>query len=260
MVRAGVGLVVLMFAAATAGWASGGVQRASGTLNLRGTVPFFSDWTLCPEGTPEAVVCHNRTGTEFIPGLGRVTETYLFRADPRPCPPESWTILSYDARLNVEGKGDLVLAVAATPFCTERLKVPSASPQSFTVAQGTGIYAGATGSGTLTRVAGLPGAHVPGMDTWTGTVVASAVDFDLTPPTITGTRSRTVRVPRRAKNARVTYRVNATDAVDGPASVTCRPPSGSKFKIGRTKVMCSATDGSGNTATASFTVTVTRRR
>jgi hypothetical protein len=48
----------------------------------------------------------------------------------------------------------------------------------------------------------------------------------------------------------------ANDAVDGPAVVTCNPSSGSTFPLGGTTVSCSATDGHGNTSTASFSVSV----
>jgi len=48
--------------------------------------------------------------------------------------------------------------------------------------------------------------------------------------------------------------------VDGAVAVSCRPASGSRFKIGRTNVTCSAADKTGNTATARFTVTVKRKR
>jgi len=48
-----------------------------------------------------------------------------------------------------------------------------------------------------------------------------------------------------------------TDA-DNCSSVTvvCAPPSGSQFPLGTTTVSCTATDGSANVATCSFTVTV----
>jgi hypothetical protein len=59
---------------------------------------------------------------------------------------------------------------------------------------------------------------------------------------------------------RVTYTVNAVDAVDGSVPVSCQPASGSRFKIGRTLVRCSATDNSANTQTATFTVIVKARR
>jgi hypothetical protein len=49
----------------------------------------------------------------------------------------------------------------------------------------------------------------------------------------------------------------ATDDVDGPiANVACAPSAGSTFALGTTTVTCSATDSSGNTGTASFTVEV----
>jgi hypothetical protein len=82
----------------------------------------------------------------------------------------------------------------------------------------------------------------------------------VTAPTITGAKPKTVRVPRKAKRARVTYQLTATDDVDGSVPVSCRPPSGSRFKIGRTRVQCEAVDKSGNAATVGFTVTVARRR
>jgi HYR domain len=49
--------------------------------------------------------------------------------------------------------------------------------------------------------------------------------------------------------------VSATDELYGSVDVTCNPPSGT-FALGTTTVNCSATDGSGNTAEGSFTVTV----
>ncbi len=56
--------------------------------------------------------------------------------------------------------------------------------------------------------------------------------------------------------AAVPYIVSATDNVDDDPTVTCEPPSGSTFPIGATTVTCTATDSAGNTAVASFTVTV----
>ena len=56
----------------------------------------------------------------------------------------------------------------------------------------------------------------------------------------------------------VSYQVAATDAVTGPASVTCVPPSGSTFPGGRTTVSCVAVDGFGNPTTHSFVIHVNR--
>ncbi len=54
----------------------------------------------------------------------------------------------------------------------------------------------------------------------------------------------------------MTWTASATDAVDGPRPVTCTPPSGSLLPYGATTVVCQASDLSGNTGAASFTVTV----
>lgn len=50
--------------------------------------------------------------------------------------------------------------------------------------------------------------------------------------------------------------VSAIDVVDGNLDVECNPQSGSIFSPGDTPVTCEATDSSGNTATASFVVSV----
>jgi hypothetical protein len=54
----------------------------------------------------------------------------------------------------------------------------------------------------------------------------------------------------------ITYKVVATDAVDGIVSVTCTPPSAYRFQIGDIKVLCKALDKKGNMASASFTVKI----
>lgn len=255
-------IAVLVFAATAVPAAGGSSAITTGTLNLQAELRFVSVPTVCPPGVSESVVCHARTGEGLVAGLGRVTETYVFMADPTAasCPSGTAKVLAYSVRWGVAGKGDLDLAVAEKPECVAFIDVPSASPQAFTVTGGTGAYVGASGSGTVTRVAGSPGPRVRGTDTWTGTITVPGLEFDVTPPMLSGARSRTVRAPRRAKRVRVRYEVSATDNVDVSVAVSCRPVSGSRFRIGRTGVTCSATDASGNTATARFTVTVKRRR
>jgi probable HAF family extracellular repeat protein len=56
--------------------------------------------------------------------------------------------------------------------------------------------------------------------------------------------------------ATVTFQASATDAVDGSVPVSCTPASGSLLAIGDTRVGCTAADGSGNSASAGFTVHV----
>jgi hypothetical protein len=57
--------------------------------------------------------------------------------------------------------------------------------------------------------------------------------------------------------AQVTYTATASDIVDGSVTPLCTPASGSTFPLGTTTVTCSATDKAGNTASGSFTVSVT---
>jgi hypothetical protein len=67
-----------------------------------------------------------------------------------------------------------------------------------------------------------------------------------------------ITVPGTSSNgAIVNFTVSASDLVDGSVAVTCTPASGSTFPLGTTTVSCSATDKAGNTASATFNVTVT---
>lgn len=75
-----------------------------------------------------------------------------------------------------------------------------------------------------------------------------------------GMQDRTVYVRRPAKRLRVRYALAAEDDVDGLVAVSCKPNSGSWFKLGRTKIRCAASDSSGNEAAAAFVVVVKRRR
>jgi len=83
-----------------------------------------------------------------------------------------------------------------------------------------------------------------------------ATVVDTTPPTITTPGNLTA--PATGPSGAV---VNfspptARDMVDGSVPVTCSASSSSAFPLGTTTVHCSASDNSGNTAQASFTVSV----
>ncbi len=58
-----------------------------------------------------------------------------------------------------------------------------------------------------------------------------------------------------AGGAKASYVARAEDNC-GPVTVTCTPPSGGSFPLGRTVVDCNATDGSGNACGCGFSVTV----
>jgi hypothetical protein len=80
--------------------------------------------------------------------------------------------------------------------------------------------------------------------------------IDATPPVIRVPDAIETRATS-AEGATVIYDVSASDSHDGALKATCRPPSGSVFKIGTTTVSCTAQDSAGNTAHKSFTITVT---
>ena len=84
--------------------------------------------------------------------------------------------------------------------------------------------------------------------------------FDVTPPTLSGATAKTVRVPKGAKRARVTFKLTATDDVNGAVPVSCVPRSGSRIPVGRWTVRCEATDSSDNTGKASFRLSVKAQR
>ena len=78
---------------------------------------------------------------------------------------------------------------------------------------------------------------------------------DTTPPVVMVPAN--LHVPAQGPlGAIVTWTATATDAVDGPRPVTCTPPPDSLLPYGATTVVCQASDLSGNTGAASFTVTV----
>ena len=228
----------------------------AGTLDLRGTLRVVSEPVQCPpEAPPDAAECSARTGGGSVSGLGTVSQTYTWSIGigPPTCPTNVGKPLATTGRLVVVGKGEIQFALAEGARCIEQLPLRN-EPQAFTITGGTGTYEGASGSGTLERVINAG----RGRETWTGTLVVAGLEFDVTPPTLSGATSKTVRARKGAKRARVTYNVTAADAVDGRVPVTCQPRSGSRFPIGRTAVSCSATDSSANTRKASFRVTVRR--
>jgi hypothetical protein len=79
---------------------------------------------------------------------------------------------------------------------------------------------------------------------------------DTQPPVITCPANQTaVITAANASCVVVNYTATASDNCPG-VGVVCTPPSGTCFALGVTTVTCTATDGSGNTATCSFTVSV----
>ena len=218
----------------------------------------------CP-ALADAVAARRAFGP--FPGLGQVEARYDLCIDvgPPACTgsvvassaTDTGRTLAGSIRLMVAGEGEIDVATPdapCVPIFEDEYQV-----RPFTVTGGTGIYAGASGSGTLTPhlgPLGKEGRH--GTESWAGTLTVPGLEFDLTPPTLTGAINKTMKAKKGAKFARVTFQVTAHDDHDGSVSVDCSPRSGFRFPLGRTRVSCEATDTSANSAKASFTVTVKR--
>jgi len=86
-------------------------------------------------------------------------------------------------------------------------------------------------------------------------VIVPIAPADTTPPVITAPVSLTAEATSAA-GAVVTFTATANDAVSGAVNVVASPASGSTFPLGLNSVGLAAADAAGNTATASFTVTV----
>src|ERR1051325_10413296 len=93
--------------------------------------------------------------------------------------------------------------------------------------------------------------------------VTSLVSYAMFNVTVKDSSPPSLKVPHSIlkqaddlKGAKITYDANASDTVDGSTKATCDPPSGSMFPLGLNYVTCMATDKSGNTGQASFSVIV----
>jgi hypothetical protein len=250
---------------------------SAATAQFHLPIPWTGGDAPCPSGYSPTTDCHPHPGGPVaVPGFGFVSYSYTFAVELEPgppCPSGFQKPLSYPAKLMVKGRGDILVTVAGTDRCEEAGAPLLSLAQTFTITGGTGVFAGASGGGVVSRTGATccPG-HAT--DTWDGTITAAAFKVDATPPTISGAVNKVVRAPRyrvvrlsprktkrvSVTSVRVKYKLTAVDDVDGAVPVTCTPTSGSRFRVGRrTVVHCSATDTSANTATTDFTVTVNRR-
>lgn len=84
---------------------------------------------------------------------------------------------------------------------------------------------------------------------------------DTTPPRLADVPRRVVATATSAAGAVVRWTLpHAHDRVDPHPAVGCAPRSGATFPVGRTRVLCTATDAAGNRAAASFEVVVQASR
>ena len=249
MRRSSIIVAVISLAAAVFTAASAG--RTAGTLELHAV--FHVKWKTvdCPSGTPSTTGCYLNVGPALASGLGQASEGYVLLVEHTDTNCADWR---FHVVITVAGKGSIE-ADASRPGCFSPFSQNGTS--AYTITGGSGSYAGATGTGSIASAGTETGlGHGTGADAWTGTLAVPGLDFDTTPPALSGIRDRTVVAPEGRRAATARFSPIAVDAVDGRVPVSCKPRSGSRFKVGRTKVTCAAADRSGNAATASFRLTV----
>lgn len=218
----------------------------SGTAALTLHAGLSTAWqsATCPAGTTGAnPYCYAIRGAGVVRGLGQTSESYVYVIDDQSAAASN---IHFTATITVPQKGTIdISAKTPSPVCPCTAHSQSLD---YTVTGGTAAYAGAQGSGKV--VVGTK------LATWSGTVTVPGYRFDTSAPVISGATAKTVKAPAGAKRARVAYKVTAKDADEGSLPVRCTPRSGSLFKVGRTTVHCTAMDANGNSAKASFRVTV----
>jgi hypothetical protein len=218
--------------------ASGSVATYTATASdaVAGTVP---------------VTCTPASGSTFPLGATTVTCTASDPAGNTATGSFTVTVvdttppsLNLPGNLSREATGPSGTVVTYTATASDT--VAGTVPVTCTLASGSTFPLGAT---TVTCTASDPAGNTANGN-FTVTVV------DTTPPSLNlpGNLSREATGP---SGTVVTYTATTSDTVAGAVPVTCTPASGSTFPLGATTVTCTASDPAGNTATGSFTVTIT---
>jgi hypothetical protein len=153
-------LVALLTVATAAGVLAGAAQGedvAPGTLPLRAEVPVAYPGASCPAGTSSrAFECFARTGDAIVPGLGSVEESYDYVLEDAPAGcsaplgADSVRLPPTTARLTVPGRGEIAVSTSGTGCLIRAGTLRTSEP--FTITGGSGVYAEASGGGTVTTV------------------------------------------------------------------------------------------------------------
>jgi hypothetical protein len=217
---------------------------SSNTLQVSFKMGVILGGSDCPDGTvgvdPARDHCVFQAGAVLVKGLGtvHVTTQHVVILSNASCPRGSVTGELKTAR------GTLGISGAASGCVNPTF--------------GYGDYAiNIVGSGGLSSVSGSGTIANQGAYVVTATLSAPSSLFDIESPVMAGAVTKTVKATSRL-GARVRFAVTARDGVDGRVAVSCRPASGTLFRIGRTRVACKATDSSANGVTRSFIVIVKR--
>lgn len=238
------------------------------TSQAGGAPVTFNVWAVDTMDGFTPVTCNWTSGSTFPNGTTTVncstvdtagrTATGSFSVTVRPLPPPDTTppVLTLPApiaRTISSGTGTTVTYTASATDAVSGATAVTCTPASgsvfpigaTTVTCTSTDSAGNTATGTFTVTVTLqPPAPPPDPPA------------DTTPPVITVPANMSVSTSS-SSGTTVTFTATAVDAVSGTRPVTCTPASGTNFSVATTTVTCSATDAAGNSASKTFTVTVT---
>ena len=221
--------------------AAASAVATAGALTFNGTLTFLGGPS-CNDPCSE----FSMQGHGVIRGLGavRYSGTGLTDSTPPACGKSAEQLT-----VTISGKGTFALDGTVEGCTTPTSATLNRTTTVFRVSGGTDKLQGITGSVTFDS----NGVAV----TATGNLAAPSFTFDLAPPKFIGAVSHTAKALTSA-GARVRFSVSAVDAVDGALKASCDHRSGSVFRVGSTRVTCSATDSSANAGRVTFIVKVTR--
>lgn len=249
--------------------AAGNVANQTLLVNVADTTPptIVAPVTVAMEasGPAGAIVNFNATATDGVSGPVAVTAT--------PASGSTFGIGSTQVTLTaVDGAGNAAaktLLVQVTDTTPPVITAPAVLAAEATGAAGAVVTFTATAndsvSGARTVLATPASGSTFGLGSTTVTLTAqdaagniatralSVQVNDTTPPVLSLPANLIVDA---AGPTSVSFSAGATDLVSGAVGVALTPASGSTFPLGTTTVNASATDGRGNLATGSFTVTV----
>jgi hypothetical protein len=204
-----------------------------------------------PDGNPTTVACSPPAGTTFPIATTTVTCTATDTVSLEETS-QSFTVTVQDTTPpTVDVPGGITTEATGPGGAVVTFSASASDIVDGSVATGCAPASGGSfGLGTTTVTCSATDAHGN-----TGSNSFSVTVQDTGPPSLTVPGDITAPATGPG-GAVVTFSASASDLVDASPTVICAPPSGSLFPIGPTTVTCTATDDSGNSAGASFTVTV----
>jgi hypothetical protein len=116
---AGAGLLALAVAAGTATATKG----ETGTLTFHAELTWHGRTVDCPSGTASSVTCRMHEGSGVIPGLGPVSEQYIFfnEGGTAECP-GTYRVSGFSARFTVGSKGTIEINTASSTIACRKSK------------------------------------------------------------------------------------------------------------------------------------------